>query len=110
MVLDLPLHQHQMDMIHQETSGLLVVVVDQVIIQDQTQEEQVVLDLILQHLMLVLVLVELVLIQIVPLMDMVKMHFKILEVVVVLDPVDAQKCRMVAEDLVLSSSHIPLDK
>tara|TARA_A100001201_G_C4036129_1_gene185234 strand:+ start:558 stop:857 length:300 start_codon:yes stop_codon:yes gene_type:complete len=99
-----------MDMTHQETSGLLVVAVDQVMLQDQIQEDQLVLDLILQHLMLVPVLVELVLIQLAPLMDMVKMHFKIPEVVVVLDPVDAQKCRMVAEDRVLSSSHIPLDK
>ena len=102
MVLVQQVLQHQMDLIHQETSGLLVVAVDHLIIQDQTQEEQVVVDLILQHLMLVLVLVELVVIQIAPLMDLVKMHFKIPEVVVVLDQVDVQRWRMAVEDLVSS--------
>ena len=50
--------QHQMDLIHQETSGLLVVVVEQVIIQDQIQEELVVTDLTKLLHTLVVVLVE----------------------------------------------------
>tara|TARA_R100000482_G_C5011769_1_gene95957 strand:+ start:251 stop:559 length:309 start_codon:yes stop_codon:yes gene_type:complete len=102
-----------MDLIHQETSGLLVVAVDQVTYQDQTQEELVVDHLLMVVHMLVLVLVDLVLMvlqMIVQMMDKVNMHFKILEVAVVLDQVDVQKCEMVVEDLVLFSSHIPLDK
>jgi len=54
----LPLHQHQTDSTLQETSGLLVVVVDQLINHHQTQVDLVVTDLILQHLILVVVLVE----------------------------------------------------
>tara|TARA_R100000005_G_C4916277_1_gene151649 strand:+ start:491 stop:790 length:300 start_codon:yes stop_codon:yes gene_type:complete len=99
-----------MDLIHQENSGLLVVEVDQVIIQDQIQEDLVVMDLTALLHMLVLDLVEQVTIQIAPLMELVVMHFKILEVVVVLDRVDAQPWKMVEEDLVSFSSHILLDK
>tara|TARA_R100000030_G_scaffold27538_1_gene20013 strand:+ start:1427 stop:1639 length:213 start_codon:yes stop_codon:yes gene_type:complete len=68
LLLVLPLHQHQTDLTLQETSGLLVVVVDHLMLQDQIQEELVVVDLTKLLHTLVVVLVELVTIQIAPLM------------------------------------------